>query len=147
MKKCLPIFALAILAFCVTPTYAQECPSGQVCVSQDTANRLFAVASQLVEAKDVIAKMLAERGSSDAAIASAMKTIEGWQSLDAINNTIIAKQKDVIGLYEKTLVMYAGLVEQMEKRLSKPQSAWSKFLSTLKTVITLAAGIALGRGF
>ena len=148
MIRFLAILTIVLwLSLTASNAVAQDvCPAGKVCIPQETANKLFDVASQLVEAKDVIAKMLAERGASDAAIASAMKTIEGWQNLDAINNTIIAKQRDVIALYEKTITMYAGLVEQMEKRLSKPQSGWSKFLSALKTVITLAAGITLGRG-
>lgn len=123
-----------------------DCPSGKVCIDQGTANKLYSVATQLVEAKDVIAKMLAERGASDAAIASALKTVEGYKNLDEINNTIIAKQKDVIALYEQTLKMYAGLVETMQKQINKPKSAWSKFLSALKTAVVLLAGVSLGRG-
>lgn len=142
------LFACIICAILALTANAQttDCPSGKVCIDQSTANRLFDVASQLVEAKDVIAKMLAERGASDAAIASALKTVEGWQNLDAINNTIIAKQKDVIELYERTIKLYAGLVESLEKRLSKPKSGWSKFLDVLKNAAILLAGITLGRG-
>lgn len=140
------IFILVAIVLMIGQAQAQDCPTGKVCIDQSTANRLFDVANQLVEAKDVIAKMLAERGASDAALASAQQVIKGWSELDAINNTIIGKQRDVIALYEKTLTMYAGLVDQLEKRINKPQSAWSKFLSALKTVITLAAGITLGRG-
>jgi hypothetical protein len=150
MRSLLCVFA-AVFLFATLPVSAQSqppatCPAGQVCVSQETANRLFNVASQLVEAKDVIAKMLAEREASDAAIASALKTIEGWQNLDAINNTIIAKQKDVIVLYERTITLYAGLVDGLEKRLSKPKSAWSRFVDILKNAAILLAGIQLGRG-
>jgi hypothetical protein len=135
------------LTFPASDVRAQDvCPSGQVCIPQETANRLFDVASQLVEAKDVIAKMLAERGASDAAIASAMKTIEGWKNLDEINNTIIAKQRDVIALYERTIQLYAGLVDSLEKRLSKPKSAWSRLVDVLKNAAILLAGISLGRG-
>jgi hypothetical protein len=75
-----------------------------------------------------------------------MKTIEGWKNLDEINNTIIGKQKDVIALYEKTITMYAGLVDQLEKRINKPKSGWSKFLDILKHATILLAGITLGRG-
>jgi len=145
MKRCVLLFAM-ILAGVINAAAQDICPTGKVCIDQSTANRLFDVANQLVEAKDVIAKMLAERGASDAAIASAMKTIEGWQSLDAINNTIIAKQKDVIALYERTITLYAGLVDGLEKRLSKPKSAWSRFVDILKNAAILLAGVSLGRG-
>jgi xanthine dehydrogenase molybdopterin-binding subunit B len=138
MKRLILIAAFLIFA---TPVAAQT-----VTISQESFNKLVNAAESLVEAKDVIAKMLAERGASDAAIASALKTIEGWKALDEINNTIIEKQKAVIGLYEKTLNLYASLVEKLEARLMKPKSAWSKFLDGLKTVLTLAAGVVLGRG-
>jgi hypothetical protein len=47
-----------------------------VTISQESFNKLVNAAEQLVEAKDAINKLLAERGASDAAIASALKTIE-----------------------------------------------------------------------
>lgn len=145
MKRCVLLFAM-ILAGVINAAAQDICPTGKVCIDQSTANRLFDVANQLVEAKDVINKMLLERGASDAAIASAVKTIEGWQNLDAINNTIIAKQKDVIALYERTITLYAGLVDGLEKRLSKPKSAWGRFVDILKNAAILLAGVSLGRG-
>ncbi len=148
MKSIAPLtLALTIaLTFLVGDVRGQDCPSGMVCVPQETANRLYNIAEQLVAAKDVIIKMQSERGASDAALASALKTIEGWQSLDSINNTIIAKQKDVIALYEQTIKLYASLVENLEKRLSKPKSAWSRFVDVLKNAAILLAGVSLGRG-
>lgn len=142
------LISIAFLLLVVTYSAASQttCPSGQVCLDQATANRLFNTVEQLIEAKDVINKMLAERGASDAAIASANKVIEGYKQLDLINGQIIAKQRDVIALYEQTLKLYADLVQRLETQLNKPKSAWSKFLSALKTVVTLAAGVALGRG-
>lgn len=140
---------LAILTVCLMLAYntaAQDCPSGQVCVPQTRFNEMIGRLNELVEARTTIAALLKERGASDATIASAVKTIEGWKNLDEINNTIILKQRDVIALYEKTIQMYAGLVEQMEKRLNKPKSAWSRFVSILKNAAILLAGIQLGRG-
>lgn len=148
MKLCAFFATLMLMA---APVLAQSqppelCPAGKVCIEQETANKLYSVATQLVEAKDVIAKMLAERGASDAAIASALKTIEGWKSLDAINNTIIAKQKDVIALYEQVMKLQMQIIENLEKRLAKPRSAFGKFLDALKTVGFILAGVTLGRG-
>lgn len=142
------ILSIAIwIGLAASKAAAQDsCPIGKVCLDQTTANRLYDVATQLVEAKDVINKMLTERQASDAAIASALKTIEGWQGLDAINNQIILKQKDVIALYENTLRTYAGLVDSLEKRLNKPKSAWSRFVDILKNAAILLAGVSLGRG-
>lgn len=143
--KLIALISLTLVLF-ASNAFSQDCPAGKVCLDQATANRLYSVAAQLVEAKDVIEKMLKERGASDAAIASALKTIEGWQNLDAINNSIIAKQRDVIALYERTIQLYAGLVETLEKRLSKPKSAWKRFVDVLKNAAILLAGISLGRG-
>lgn len=141
------LIAVLWIAFAASNAVAQDvCPAGKVCIDQDTANKLFNVANQLVEAKDVIAKMLAERGASDAAVASALKTIEGWKSLDAINNTIIAKQMDVIALYEQVMKTQQGIIESLDKRLNKPKSAWKKFADALKTLGFILAGVTLGRG-
>lgn len=140
------LITIAFLLLFASAAFSQDCPTGKVCLEQETANKLYNVATQLVEAKDVINKMLAERGASDAAIASAMKTIEGWKNLDAINNTIIAKQRDVIALYERTIQLYAGLVDGLEKRLNKPKSSWSRFVDILKNAAILLAGVSLGRG-
>lgn len=145
MKKLLLTIAVMLL-FGVSVRSQDVCPQGKVCIDQATANRLFNTAEQLIEAKDVIAKMLQERGASDAAINSALKTIEGWKALDEINNTIILKQKDVIALYEKVITMYQGVVDNLEQRLAKGKSAWDKFVGILKTAATLLAGITLGRG-
>lgn len=139
-------FILICLVLLIGQAQAQDCPSGQVCVPQTRFNEMIDRLNELVEARTTIAALLKERGASDATIASAVKTIEGWKNLDEINNIIILKQKDVIGLYETTLKMYAGLVEQMQKRLDKPRSAWSRFVSILKNAAILLAGIQLGRG-
>lgn len=134
------------LSLTASNAFGQDCPSGKVCLEQATANRLYSVATELIAAKDVINKMLLERGASDAALTSAQQVIKGWSELDAINNTIIAKQKDVIALYERTIQLYHGLVDGLEKRLMKGKSSWDKFVGILKTLATLAAGITLGRG-
>lgn len=138
----------ALILFLAGSVSAQEpvCPAGQVCIDQSTANKLFNTVEQLIAAKDVIAKMLAERGASDAAINSALKVIEGWKQLDAINNTIILKQKDVIALYERVMQMQMTIIENLEKRLLKPKSGFSKFLDALKAIGYVLAGVSLGRG-
>lgn len=148
MNKWLLTTVLATLALFASPALSQsaQCPSGQVCISQETANRLFNSVEQLIQAKDAINKMLVERGASDAALASALKTIEGWQSLDAVNNTIQIKQREVIALYEQTIKMYQTLVDNLEKRLNKPRTAWSRFVDILKNAAILLSGITLGRG-
>lgn len=148
MIRIISIVALLLwLAFAASNLSAQNnCPAGMVCIEQESANKLYSVATQLVEAKDAIAKLLAERGASDAAVASALKTIEGWKSLDAINNTIIAKQMDVIALYEQVMKTQQGIIESLDKRLNKPKSAWKKFADALKTLGFILAGVTLGRG-
>lgn len=102
--------------------------------------------NELVESRTAIAKLLAERGAADAALASALKVVDGWKELDAVNNQIILKQREMMELYERTVKLYASLVESLEKRLMKPKSGFQKFLDALKTVTYVLAGVALGRG-
>jgi hypothetical protein len=141
---------LTILVFTLLLAYSQangqDCPAGHQCVPQASFNTMVNRLNELVEAREVINKMLTERGTADVALASAQRVIEGWKQLDAVNGMIIVKQKEMMELYEKTLNLYASLVEKLEARLMKPRSPWSKFLDAIKTVIMLAAGVALGRG-
>jgi hypothetical protein len=140
---------LIIFVFCsVSVTYAQstDCPASKVCIDQTTANKLFDAVDQLIAAKDVINKMLQERNSSDATIAAANKVIEAMNQREEINGQIILKLKDLNAVYEKVIALQQTLIEKLTTRLDAPKSAWSKFLSAVKTVVTLAAGIALGRG-
>ena len=144
MKKYL-IIAILSLTF-AGASYAQACPDGSVCFTQAQANDIFDKLSQLVAAKDAIAKLLAERGASDAVIASATRVIEDYKQLDAINGMMIVKFKQVIELYEKTLTMYASLVEKLEKKLDAPRSAWQKFVNAIKVIGYILAGAALKKG-
>jgi hypothetical protein len=119
--------------------------AGFVCLPQETANKALTAITALVEAKDAIAKLMAAQGASDAAIASAMRVIEDYKQLDIINGMMIVKYKQMVELYEKTITLYAGLVEKLTKEINKPKTGWAKFLDIIKTVATLAAGVALGR--
>lgn len=139
------LLLVLLLLFCGV-VQAQDCPAGKVCLDQSTFNTMVNKLEQLVEAKDVIEKLLRERGTSDAVIASALKTIEGWQSLNAINEKIIVKYEQVIALYEKVIAVYDSVVTNLEKQLNKPRSALQKFLSALKQIVTFLGGVAIGRG-
>lgn len=137
-----------IFAFCwsVNAQCPPTMPAGTVCMTQGVFNKTVSRLEELLAAKDAVAALLKERGASDAAVASALKVVEGYKELDAINNTIILKQKDVIALYEKVIAMYERVVTALEERLNKPKSAFNKFVSALKTIAYFLAGVALGRG-
>lgn len=142
----LTVFLTVFLTVSISVRAQDVCPADTVCLPQQTANKLLDTVNQLVEAKTLINKLLTERGASDAVIASANRVIEDYKQLDAINGMIVTKQKLVIDLYEKTLVMYSALVEKLETQLNKPKSGWQKFVGVLEKVVVLLAGAALGRG-
>jgi hypothetical protein len=146
MKICLAIIAVFLFAFGNAHAQSVDCPAGKACVDQADFNRMVGRLEELLAAKDLINKLLTERGASDATINSALKTIEGWKELDAVNGLIIVKYEQVIALYEKVLAMYERVVDNLEKRLNKPKSALSKFLTTLKEIALVLAGVTLGRG-
>lgn len=139
------IFIFCIFLFVGSANAQDTCPVGFVCLPQATANRLLATVEQLIAAKDALAKLSAERAASDAVIASATRVIEDYKQLDIINGMMIVKYKMVVDLYEKTLTVYADLVDKMQKKIDAPKSAWQKFVGVLKTIATVAAGILIGR--
>jgi hypothetical protein len=133
------IASVAIKAQCTTQ-------AGFVCIPQETANRYYKLADEYIALKDAYNKLLVERGASDAVVISYGRLVEDYKQAISIRDSIDAQKNALLALYEKTIQMYAGLVEKLETKLNAPKSAWSKFLSALKTVAILAAGIALGRG-
>jgi hypothetical protein len=140
------ILLTSTICFILTQSaQAQDvCPADTVCLPQQTANKLLDSVNQLVEAKTLIAKLLTERGASDAVIASANRVIEDYKVLDGINTLQVTKYKDMMALYERVIVLYQGVVEKLEKQLNKGKSAWDKLVGILKTVVSILAGAAIG---
>jgi hypothetical protein len=146
IKQFLLCVVLGVIPFLATNLYSQDiCPAGKVCLDQATANNLYNKLNDLVAAKDLINKMISERNASDATIAAANKVIEAMKEVDVINGQIVAKQKDVIALYEKVINLQQTIIEKLTAQLNKPKSIWDKVLTAVKEIAYLAAGIALGR--
>jgi CTP-dependent riboflavin kinase len=144
MKRLLLIGSL-LLVGAYSAAAQTACPQGFVCLPQATANETYDKLNQLVAAKDLIIKMLSERNASDATIAAANKVIEAMKEVDVINGQIVAKQKDLIALYEKVINLQQTIIEKLTTQLNKPKSIWDKVLTAVKEIAYLAAGIALGR--
>lgn len=140
-----PILGVFILA-CGLTAFAQ-CPPEHVCITQADANKIFAKLTELVDAKEAIVKLTAERMQSDAVIASAQKVIADFTALDNTHKMQIAKYENIVALYEKVITMYQSLVDKLEKKIDAPRSAWQKLVSILKTVTVLITGVTIGRGF
>lgn len=143
MKKGLLILALTLL-FAGIGQAQTVCPSGFVCLPQAAANDIFDKLGQLVAAKDLIIKLQTQAGTADTTIANALKVIEGWKELDAVNGQIIVKKDEIIKLYERVMQIQMQIIENLEKRLMKGKSSFDKFIGVLKTIVTFAAGVALG---
>jgi hypothetical protein len=139
------LLAVGGLHLTSTILYSQDvCPAGKVCVDQATANKLFDAVNQLISAKDVINKMLQERNSSDATIAAANKVIDAMNQREEINGQIILKLKDLNAVYEKVIALQQTIIEKLTTQLNKPKSAFSKFMTALKEIGYLAAGVLIG---
>lgn len=141
------IFCSVILTLVfASVTAAQNCPEGNVCLPQATANEVFAKLNQLVAAKDLIAKLEKQTVQADAVIASAQRIIEDYKQLDVVNGMMIVKYEKIISLYEQTIKMYQSLVDKLEAKLNAPKSAFQKLVSILGKAVILLAGITVGRG-
>lgn len=137
---------LVYFAFTISVHAQTVCPQGSVCYTPAQNADILQKLNELIAARDVIAKFTAERAASSATIDAANKVIDAYKQMDVVNGQIIAKQKDVMVLYETTMKLYAELVEKMQMQLNKPKSGWERFITTLKEIAILAAGITLGRG-
>jgi hypothetical protein len=144
---CLIVALMVAVSFGVLSNVRAQtvCPQGMVCYTPDQNSQILKAINEAIASKDVIAKMLSERGASDAALQSANQLIEGLKNLDVINGQIIAKQKDVMALYENTLKLQAELIDKLMLKINAPKSAWQKFISAVRDIAILAAGLSIGR--
>lgn len=142
------IFLILTILFIGTFTVNAQtvCPQGEVCYTPAQNADILQKLNELIAARDVIAKFTAERAASSATIDAANKVIDAYKQMDVINGQIIAKQKDVMVLYETTMKLYAELVEKMQIQLNKPKSGFDKFMAALKEIALIAAGVVIGRG-
>lgn len=142
MKKILFMFILVIVA---RATFAQVEP--QVCISQSAANKCVTVAAELIEARKVIADYQRLDAKSIAEREAAGVLIKSLNDLIAVKDRIETEREKMMALYERVIAMQQGIIDQLEKRLMKPKSGFSKFLDALKAVGYILAGVSLGRGF
>lgn len=145
MKIWVISLAIVILFPLCANSQTTACPVNMVCFEQKTANEIFDKLNQLVAAKDLIIKLQTERGTADTALANALKVVEGWKELDAVNGQIIAKKDQIITLYERVMQVQMQIIENLEKRLSRPKSPLDKIAGIIKDLGYVLAGIALGR--
>ena len=141
---------VCIIGLCLLLVYAAnaQCtvPSGYVCLTQKQADDTAAKLDELIVSRDVIAKFKNERALTDAERQAATVLLKAANdALDTLSKGIADREK-LIDLQQKTLTLYADLVQKLTDKLNKPKSAFSKFMTALKEIALLAAGIALGRG-
>lgn len=146
MIKRIFIIAIVLIAGAISISAQGVCPADKVCISQETANKLFTTVDQLIAAKDLITKLTNERSTSDVALAKALHVIEEWKEVDVVNGMIQAKYEKMMDLYEKTVTLAFSVIEKLQTQLNKPKSGWNKFLDGVKQVLTIVVGIVIGRG-
>jgi septal ring factor EnvC (AmiA/AmiB activator) len=138
---------IAILLFAGIAANAQcTASAGFQCVPNADMDRISKDLTELKASRDVIAKFQAERTATDAERAATTAVLKAANdAIDTLNKGIADRDK-LIDLQNKTLTLYADLVEKLTTKLNTPKSAFSKFMTALKEIAYLAAGIALGRG-
>lgn len=145
------VFAAILIALGFAASASAQCVSTPsdpcVSVNQSLINQAGAVADKLRAAQDVIAKFAAERSTSDAERAAAKVLIASFNDLIATKDRITLEQDKIIEMYKQVVALQQQVIESLEKRLAKPKSAFSKFLTTLKEIGFILAGVAIGRGF
>jgi hypothetical protein len=140
--------ALFLLALGVSTTSAQcvETPTDPcVSIHQSLLDRAARAVDELQEARKVIAAFSNERVATEAERSAYRNLAATAEATIAIFQKGVADRDTVIALQQKALEAMATLTEKILQQAGKSKSGWQKFLDAIKTVVTLAAGIALGR--
>ena len=117
-----------------------------VCISQTAANQCSKAATELVAARDVIKKFQAERIVTDAERTAAAILIKSLNDVIEVRGRMNLEYEKIMVVYQKVIDMQTALITKLSETINKPKSAFTKFITILKELAILAAGIALGRG-
>ncbi len=126
---------------------AQTIDEPKVCINQSAANSCASAVAQLIEARKAISEFTAERATSLAERQAAAKVIEGLNALNIVKDRVTASYEQINTLYRQAIDLQQTIILNLERQLNKPRSAFDKFISTLKTLAVLLAGVSLGRAF
>lgn len=137
-------FLITIVLFFAGAAYGQTCPAGSQCVPQSVIDKCGEVADKLRAANEVIEKFQAERGASVSERAAATALIDGLNQLLKTKDSIIADYERINALYTKVIEFQTQIIDNLEKRLNKPRSAFQKFMKALTEIGLILAGIAIG---
>lgn len=148
MKKLLLVIFLNLVVGLIlsNSACAQTPEPPKVCISQAAANKCSQIATELVAARDVIAKYAAERITTDAERNAATILIKSLNDVIEVRGRIIGEYDRMMVVYQKVIDMQTALITKLTETINKPKSAYQKFITVLKEIAILAAGIALGRG-
>lgn len=132
---------IAVLGQCV------ERPNDPcVSVNQTVIDKAVAVATELIAARDVIAKFVVQGTATQAERESAARLIDRLNGVIAVQDRLTKEYDLVLAMYKDVVKMQAELIEKLIKQVSAPKTGWAKFADALKTIANVALGIVIGRG-
>jgi hypothetical protein len=138
---------LLIAIFLFTPLLASaQCAADSQCVPNAVIDRATAAATELVAARATIEAFQNERTATTAERESAARLIDRMNAVISLQDRMSVEYEKALTLYKKVLDEAFALIEKQSKMLNRGKSGWDKFVSAVKTVLTLATGVALGRG-
>jgi hypothetical protein len=144
---------LLFILFLVAPlTMYSQCTTqpGFACASQSTFDRMSKALDELAASRDALQKFTNERAANDALNAASLQVIKAANDVIAFKDKVIADQDAFIvkmtNAYDKVITLQQVLIDKLTAQLSKPTSAWSKFVQTVEKITMIALGITIGRG-
>lgn len=140
MKKLL-IILLFIGCFCVS-SKAQD----KIEVTQDFLDSATRAFDLVVEQRDAIEKLKAERSLSEVERKSADLLIKGLNDLLLLKDKTIEQYQKMIQIQQQIIEFQQQIIEKLQNMLKKPKSLFDKVLKVLKEVSLIFGGIILGRG-
>lgn len=146
------LFILAFLFVVAIPTAVNaqcvDSPTEGRCVAvhQSILDRAAKAVNELTEARKVIAAFEKVNVLTEAERAAYKNLAVVSDSAIAILQKGLLDRDRVIELQQKALELYADLVAKLTAKIDAPRSAWSRFLSVVKTIATIVVGVSIGKG-
>jgi 2C-methyl-D-erythritol 2,4-cyclodiphosphate synthase len=136
MKVLILLFIIPIAA------YAQ-CPTGYVCISQESANRAAELADRNIALQAALDAAKVQIAADATLIADQKDLIAKLSKVKEIDATVIASYVQLNAVRDALEKFQADLLERMKKQLATKTSTFGKVLNALKVAYYLVATAVL----
>jgi hypothetical protein len=146
MKHYLLIISLFLIGVNAYGQNVCTTQAGYVCISQETADKAFALVDKYKIANDTIAALKEQVATLEVSVKDRDDLIAKIKAFGVIDDQIHAKEVQLRSVLESMVTIQNDIIDRLHKQLTGGKTKTQKFLDFLKTAYYVLAGGAIIAG-